>query len=373
MKITFVLPGASLAGGVRVVAIYARKLIERGHEVTVLSRGWDRPSLARRIHDLLRHRRWPGRGPGSSVLLDFLGDRHIVIHGAYPLDPARVPDADAIIATWWETAFAVSALPRSKGRPFYFIQHHEVHRHLPWHLSRGSYFLPMRKITIARWLVETMATLYGDTEVDLVENSVDTTQFHAPERGRNAVPTVGFLYSPDFIKGVDVSLKAIEIARSRVPGLRVVAFGAHEVDPAVPLPEGTEFHHRPDQEAIRNIYAACDVWLCGSRTEGFHLPPLEAMACRCPVVSTRIGGAVETVTDGVNGYLADQEDSATLGERLADVLRLSADDWKAMSDAAHDRARRYSWDDAADRFERFLIAGVAASADGPTGQPDRTA
>jgi glycosyltransferase involved in cell wall biosynthesis len=358
LRITFVIGLASLAGGVRVVAIYARKLAERGHQVTVVSqqpRDFDSPR--RRLKRLLN----PGRAfnrKGSTPIGEIPGVRHVVVPRGYPFDPATIPDGDAIVATWWETAFAVADLPAEKGARFYFVQHHEVHEHLQRHLSAGSYHLPLKKITIADWLVETMATRYGDHDVAKVENSVDLGQFHAPERQKQARPTVGLLYSTTPFKGVPVSLAAIERARARVPDLQVVAFGSRPLDPGLPLPPGSRYFEKPAQEAIRDIYAMCDVWLCGSRAEGFHLPPSEAMACRCPVVSTRIGGAVEIVTEGVNGHIVDVGDSAALGDRLADVLTASPAAWKAMSDAALARVRGYTWDDATDRFERILLDGV---------------
>jgi glycosyltransferase involved in cell wall biosynthesis len=84
------------------------------------------------------------------------------------------------------------------------------------------------------------------------------------------------------------------------------------------------------------------------------------MACRCPVVSTRVGGAVEIVTEGVNGHIVDVEDHEALGDRLIDVLSKSSDGWKAMSDAALDRAQHYSWEDAAKKFEAILRQNCAS-------------
>lgn len=350
MRVTIVLPFASVAGGVRVAAIYARKFVDRGHEVTVVS---FKPKKRHPLRLLKRRIMNPGKKfklKPATDQLDFLGERHIVLDTVDSMQPEDLPDADVIIATWWETAFAVAALPASKGRKFYFIQHHEVHKHLRANLSAGSYYLPMKKITISQWLVDAMAENYGDTDVTLIENSVDTEMFHAPPRGKQAKPTVGLLYASNPFKGIDISLKAIDIARARLPDLHVVAFGARPLDPALPLPPDSTFHLKPPQQTIRNIYASCDVWLCGSRAEGFHLPPSEAMACRCPVVSTRIGGAVEIVTEGINGHIVDVEDSQTLGARLADVLALPEDRWQAMSQAAYARAQNYTWDDAADKF-----------------------
>jgi glycosyltransferase involved in cell wall biosynthesis len=355
LRITFVLPFASIAGGVRVVAIYARKLIERGHEVTVVSRRQaPPPDLRRRLVRRLRNPRARFRGKAPTPQLDFLGDRHIEIDAYHPIDPGLLPDADAIVATWWESAFFVAALPPSKGRKFYFVQHHEVHDHLPAHLSAGSYYLPLKKIAISQWLVDTMAESYGDTDVALVENSVDMEMFHAPPRGRQARPTVGLLYATNPFKGVDISLKAIEIARAQVPDLHVVAFGAKPVTRALPLPEGSDFHLRPAQEEIRDIYAACDVWLFGSRSEGFGLPILEAMACRTPVIATPTGAAPGFIADGHNGYLVAMEDAPAMAARIVEVAQMPPETWRAMSDAAQARIRQYSWDDATDRFEAAL-------------------
>lgn len=354
MKITFVMPVILQNGGCRVVAIYAEKLLAMGHDVKVVSRRPEEQGLARQTVQKLRGKT-TRIDPQRTAYFDGLGDRHIQIPWKVPLEASDIPDSDVIVATWWRTAFEVAALPPEKGAKAYFIQHHEVHSHLPWDLSGGSYWLPLNKITIADWLVDTMANLYNDPGVPKVENSVDTDQFDAPPRQRNTVPTVGLLYSKTPFKGVEVSLKALNIARARFPDLRLVAFGASDPGDDLPLPEGAEFHKLPAQDAIRDIYAKCDVWLCGSWAEGFHLPPLEAMACRCPVVATRVGGTVEAVTEGVNGYLVETGDSEALGARLIDVLSKSPEDWRAMSDAAHARAHRYTWDDAARLFEAELL------------------
>lgn len=353
------IPYASVAGGVRVAAIYARKLTERGHDVTVISQAKTPPSTARQMLTRIRNPRKRLRPKPPTTQLDFLGEKHIVLDALHPLDPDAIPDADVIIATWWETAFAVASLPPSKGGKFYFVQHHEVHKHLPAHITAGSYYLPLKKITISQWLVDTMAETYGDHDVPMVENSVDMDMFSAPERGRQARPTVGLMYAANPFKGVDISLRAIEVAKKRVPDLQVLSFGARNILPRLPLPEGSHYVERPSQVEIRDLYASCDVWLCGSRAEGYHLPPSEAMACRCPVVSTRIGGAVEIVDEGVNGHIVDVGDAENLGERLADVLSLSEPAWKAMSNAAYARMASYSWDDATDKFLAALERGIA--------------
>ena len=365
MRITFVLHRANMSGGCRVVAIYADRLRRRGHEVIVVSTPAPQPPLQSRIKRLLldwhpkrEHKvawTYPGVLPGTNLShLDDVRVPHHVIDRCRPVIDSDVPDGDVVIATWWETAEWVVRLAPSKGVKAYLIQHHEVFDYLPIGRVKATWRMPLQKITISKWLVELAAREYGDRKVHLVPNGVDTSQFSAPPRGRQGKPTVGILYSSVNWKGLDVSLRAIDRAAKQAPGLRVVAFGSEPVVRQLPLPPGTSFHQLPAQESIRDLYASCDVWLCGSYSEGFHLPPLEAMACRCPVVSTSVGGPIDIIEPGQNGYLVPVGDAEALADRLVDVLGLDDARWRAMSDAALATATCFTWDKATDLMERAL-------------------
>lgn len=328
MKITFVLPYAGLSGGVRVAMLYAVKLRERGHDVTVISAPRGRPPLARRLRAYRADPRKllsafnPFRAakarsaPQPHAYLQGADIRHVVLDRNRPVTDADAPDADVVVATWWETAFSVCAPSPAKGRKFYLVQHHEVHPHLPWHLAAGSYWLPLKKIVVSSWLAKVMCERYRAADATLVLNSVDFERFDAPPRAQGAPLTVGFLYALQSYKGVRGSIAAIEAARRRWPDLQVVAFGAIDPHPDLPLPAGTRYVRQPDQAAIPGIYASCDVWIWGSSLEGFGLPILEAMACRCVVVSTRTGGATDFIEDGVNGFLVEPDDGAGLAAAL---------------------------------------------------------
>ncbi len=356
MKITFLAPLVSQGGGSRVLATYALGLRERGHEVTVVSRGRQPKSLKRQIYDKLRGKsEW--LDPDYKSFFNPLGRDHVEILHNRILEPKDVPDADLVVATWWRTAFEAASLPVSKGKKAYFIQHHEVFKHLQWDLSQGSYYLPLHKITIARWLVDAMAEFYGDHDVDLVPNGVDLDHFLTPSRPKNDVPTVGLMNSMVTFKGTDSCIAAIERLRRDIPNLRVVAFG---MDDPGPLPAGTEYHRYPAQEKIPEIYASCDAWLFGSRDEGFGLPLLESMACRTPLVATRAGAAPDLIEDGKNGFLVDIDDVEAMAARLSDLVTQSASDWQTMSDAAYATAQQHGWEASINAFEAALVKAAKA-------------
>jgi len=357
MKITFILPHARLEGGVRVVAIYADLLRQRGHEVFVVS--WPEKPLRRRDNIKAAIFKNLTRPSYISHFDSCPYVSHRILESRRPVVDADLPDADVVIATWWETAEWVANLSPQKGAKIYFIQHHEASfDYLPQERVEKTYQLPLKKITISQWLVDLMRVKYDDNDVSMVFNSVDTGQFYGAVRKKGGTPTVGMLYSPVFWKGCDVSLKAFGLVRKNIPNLQLVAFGTEDINPNLVFPEGVRYFRMPKQEAIREIYNFCDVWMCGSRAEGFHLPPLEAMACRCPVVSTTVGGPADIIKDGVNGYLVPQEDIDSLAARLHDVLSLPNADWQKMSDEAYKTATQYTWGDAVELFENVLIKNL---------------
>jgi glycosyltransferase involved in cell wall biosynthesis len=359
MRVTFVLPYTGLSGGGRVLSIYAECLHRRGHEVLVVTAPQPKRRLFWKLRSLVRGKGWPKKKwePEPSFFDGLAVPQH-VLESARPVVDDDVPDADVVMATYWKTASGVARLSPRKGAKAILLQGYETSPGIWEPAIDSAWRLPLQKIVVSKWLRDLARDRFGDTNVPVIPNSVDTEQFHAPVRSKQDKPTVGVLYSALHLRGLDVTLAALEQVKRKVGNLHVVAFGAEHVSARLPLPAWVEFHHRPPQSELRWLYGQCDVWACGSRQEGFHLPILEAMACRCPVVSTRVGGPVDAVVDGVNGFLVDVDDSTTLAERLVEVLTLSDANWRRMSDAALATATRYTWDDATDLLETALSDAI---------------
>ena len=353
MRITFLLPADDLSGGNRVVATYAQHLQQRGHEVLVVSNAPDRPTWRQRLRAL---RRGPsgrtGAPPPGHVALS--GVPHKVLARPRPIRAADLPDADVLVATWWETARWMHAMPLNKGRRLHLIQGYEV-----WNAGqtvtrvRDTLGLPNRKIAISAALAREIETELGDLGIQVIPNAVDTQRFDAPPRARGEPPTVGFIYAGAPIKGADRCIEACRLARLQLPALRVLSFGTEAPSDLLPLPEGTEYFRQPAQELLPGLYARCDAWLFGSRRDSFGLPLLEAMACRTPVIAVPVGAAPDLLAGG-NGHLLTVATPEAMAEALLDLCLTPAADWAALSERAHRRAHAYTWEDATSRLLEAL-------------------
>ncbi|MEG4278980.1 glycosyltransferase family 4 protein [Microcoleus sp. MON1_C1] len=360
MKITFVLPTLSLTGGIRVISIFAELLRKRGHSVFVISLPHPQPSMRQQVKSLLRGRGWISPPENEPSFFDNLGVEHKIIDRYRPVEDKDVPDADVVVATWWETAEWVAKLSPSKGAKAYFIQHHEIFDYLPQGRVEATWMLPMHKITISEWLVELARTKYGDRQVSLAPPTVDTKQFYACPRNKQSVPTVGLMYSTVYWKGTDIALKAFSLAAEKIPNLRLVAFGTEAPSSELPLPANAEYVIQPDQDKIKDYYSKCDAWLLASRSEGFGLPIIEAMACRTPVISTPAGAAPEILSGGT-GILVRPEDPQEMAKAIESICQLRNSKWQALSEAAYAKVNNYTWEDATDHFEAALKVAIDKS------------
>lgn len=105
------------------------------------------------------------------------------------------------------------------------------------------------------------------------------------------------------------------------------------------------------REELRDLYRRCALFVYPSHYEGFGLPPLEAMACGAPVLTTTggaipevVGNAAEIVRPGAPDVLA-----RAMRRLLASTARR-----EELREAGLLRAAEFSWDRSARRMGELL-------------------
>lgn len=343
-----------MGGGTKVLLVYAEMLAKRGHEVTVISVPDKKPSFYEQIRHIVKKRSFIRPDKNNKIFLTNSLVNHKIIDRSRSIVGADLPKCDVIIATWWETAEWLHAISSSLGKKVYFIQGHEVFDYLPIDRVKATYQYPYPKIVVSKWLADIMTQEYGSKNVVVVPNSFDRTQFYAKEREKNAVPTVGFLYSRSYIKGVSCTLRAIAILKQKIPNLKVVSFGSHDPRSLPDWDNSTDFWLLPEQSFIREIYSRCDLWITSSLSEGFNLTAIEAMACGTPVIATKTGWPIESIKNDVNGFLVGFNSATQIAEASLRVLSLPSTEWKQMSNHAVSTVQDSSWENSISVFESTL-------------------
>jgi glycosyltransferase involved in cell wall biosynthesis len=127
--------------------------------------------------------------------------------------------------------------------------------------------------------------------------------------------------------------EAFALLRRERPGLRLVLTGGGFSD----VPEGVEARgHLPWDEVVDLMQRAAAL-VFPSLYEGFGLPPLEAMACGCPVACSNVAALPEVVGDAAR--LFDPRDPRSIADAVLDVLS-APDEWAARGLV---RAQAFSW------------------------------
>jgi glycosyltransferase involved in cell wall biosynthesis len=93
-------------------------------------------------------------------------------------------------------------------------------------------------------------------------------------------------------------------------------------------------------EYLVKLYNAADLFVYPSLYEGFGLPPLEAMACGCPVITSNTSSLPEVV--GEAGIMIDPNDINSLTESMYTVLTDKGLK-EELSKKSLERAKMFSW------------------------------
>ena len=135
---------------------------------------------------------------------------------------------------------------------------------------------------------------------------------------------------PKLLKGPDTFVAVVARLRESIPNLSVLLTGPARGYVRREL-ERLGVPHRhvvvDSRDELARAYHAVDVCLVTSRQEGGPKAVLEAMATGVPLVTTRVGQAMEIVVDGDNGLLADVDDVDALAaavERVHEDAELRA-------------------------------------------------
>lgn len=305
LNITIVLPFPSTrpGGGMKIMYEYANRLQERGHYITVMH-SLKRPF--KKMKSPLWWKQFIFKLRGADRPSWFPLNKNIVSKIVPEITDQYLPDADIVFSTWWEMTFMISALSPSKGKPFNLIQGYEVWLGNQENVHR-SYALPVQHLVIANYLQQLISEQTGRVPIH-IPNAIDTTRFKITKKIGDRFPvSVIMLYSVEAIKGSSFGLDALQQLKQKFPELKATLFGVFDKPD---LPKWIDYRQKPNN--LVDLYNSHAIFLSPSLSEGWALPPAEAMACGCAVVCTDIGGHADYAIHDYTALLTPSKDVSAL-------------------------------------------------------------
>ena len=217
---------------------------------------------------------------------------------------------------------------------------------------------------VARHLIEDERVPAG--QIQLCYNGLDTEMFHPGDRARpaelaEASLTIGIVTALRPEKDLGTLLEAFTQVRSARAGMKLALVGTGASEPqlraqarALGIEQDCVFTGE-----VRDVTAwlsAIDIFVLPSVSEALSNSLMEAMACGCCVVASRIGGNPELVTHEVSGLLFQARDTAGLAAALRLLIENKAMRRKLAQAGARVIRQKFSLPASARRMEAIYTA-----------------
>lgn len=215
----------------------------------------------------------------------------------------------------------------------------------------------------ADWLrhfhIQAKGILYNSVDVEKIEKIIERGGVWSYRekygiRAEDTVITFTGRLLPE--KGVPQLIEAFERVRKRCPDTYLFLAGDGKLEQFVEEHRSTHvipLGRQPFEEVI-SLLSETDIFCLPSFSEGFSTSILEAIVCRCYVVTTERGGAKETFPTEDYGKVIKNNEVPGLTEALIQAVE-NPEGRRSAVELAYDRLKEnFTWDIAASKVELMV-------------------
>lgn len=205
-----------------------------------------------------------------------------------------------------------------------------------------------RVLTVSEYARDSLAAFHvaRHTRTEVIYNGADHIMEVAADRGvlhrlrLQGRPFALLFGTTAAYKNVQVVLEAFKAFDT---GVRLVVVGSSRavlLEAGLSPPPDAVFAGAVEDGELRALYETALCLLFPSRTEGFGLPPVEAMTCGCPVIAAPAGAIPEVCRDAI--LYADIFSPESWADQIAKLKR-KPELRAAKIEAGRSRAAEFSW------------------------------
>ena len=196
--------------------------------------------------------------------------------------------------------------------------------------------------------------------ITVIHNGIDTEEF-APieniERDKFRLITTASADVP--LKGLDFSLKALNILKNDFPEIHLIVIGnikknghTERLIKKLKLSEHVTFKSNLTRLEIRELYASSSVAIVSSLYEGFGYPVIEAMSCEIPLIATNISSIPELTSNFAK--LIDIKNEKMIADSVKEIL-LNYSNYKELARLGRQHViKNFNWIKIAEEYERAI-------------------
>lgn len=203
--------------------------------------------------------------------------------------------------------------------------------------------------------------------IHLCYNGVDTLEFHAVRRRlpelQAARLVIGIVCALREEKGLPLLIEAFARVRGQQDSIKLVIVGDGPMRARIEalrdqLALQQDLLLVPATPRVAPWMRSIDIFVLPSTSESFSNSLLEAMACGCCVIGSRVGGTPELISEGQSGLLFDSGDVDGLAKSLKKVI--ADDDFRnrLAAAAAQRAATGFSIESAVERTQALYSSLV---------------
>ncbi|GAB6181511.1 hypothetical protein JCM14036_28300 [Desulfotomaculum defluvii] len=325
LHVVYLLGHVSVCGGVKVILEHANELFKVGAQVSLLSH-FPRP--------------------------DWFDIKADYIQIPFGLELARgIPaDCDLVVATYWDQ---LAACVEACAAPVVYFEQGDFHL---WDWERVSedkqkliyhlYQLPSYIITCSHTGAKKIKEVF-QRDALVFHNALNNEVFFPKKELSKEKWILGVGSEHTKFKRIPDIWQACQIVQSK--GYDIHFKWVTQSNPTKPL--GTVVVN-PPQPILGDIYRQAQIYICASEYETFPLPPLEAMACGTPVITTANDGALAYAVDRENCLYFTCGDTDQLANKIITLLE-DQGLYNHLQQNGYKTASRFQWQEIISQLKTF--------------------
>jgi glycogen(starch) synthase len=372
-------------GGLQSVAhTLARNLIQRGHDVQVVTNRYPRSLPAKEVLDGVSVHRWLFLTPDLGHLRERRPDLFLASLYFFPSTLFRLtrlmrtfrpevvnihfPDAQVPFVHWLRRWFDFRLVVSLHGHEIerWFLDEPSSIVHRPSSMLRRlrSILQEANAVTACSHYLLSKAIQLESSVAEkgrIIQNGIDAERFKDETSYPHPRPYILAYGRLTYQKGFDMLLSAFaQVAQGNPKVDLIIAGDGQEREALQSQARGLEldrrvhFFGRATPKEVVQLLNGCLFVVVPSRSDTFGITALEALAAGKPVLATRVGGLPELLDGSVHRLVEPAVDALVegLGEWLARHSEI-----KMLGERNRDRAVKYAWPQVVKRYLEAYSGG----------------